>query len=156
ADHELAVAVVGVGLHDVPQDRAGADGHHGLGAELRLAAQARAQTSGEKHDFHGCSANYSKYCPRSLSMNILWVSPFLPKINASHAGGRALAQWISWTAERHRVTLLCRGEPAERAEAGGLAPHLAGLHLQEFDRPSGPGAIARIAASYARLGRTAN
>jgi glycosyltransferase involved in cell wall biosynthesis len=89
-------------------------------------------------------------------MNILWVSPFLPKINAGHAGGRALAQWIAWTAERHRVTLLCRVEPAERAEAGWLAPHLAGLHLQEFDRPSGPGAIARIAASYARLGRTAN
>jgi len=89
-------------------------------------------------------------------MNILWVSPFLPKIDATHAGGRALAQWIGWTAERHRVTLLCRVEPDERADAGRLAPHLEGLHLQEFGRPSGPGATARIAASYARLGRAAN
>jgi glycosyltransferase involved in cell wall biosynthesis len=89
-------------------------------------------------------------------MNILWVSPFLPKTDATHAGGRALAQWIGWTAERHRVTLLCRVEPGEREDAGRLAPHLAGLHLQEFGRPSGPGATARIAASYARLGRAAN
>src|SRR5262249_17959219 len=89
-------------------------------------------------------------------MNILWVSPFLPKIDATHAGGRALAQWIGWTAERHRVTLLCRVEPAERHEAERLGSHLAGVHLQEFPRPSGPGAIARIAASYARLGREAN
>jgi len=89
-------------------------------------------------------------------MNILWVSPFLPKIDATHAGGRALAQWIGWTAERHRVTLLCRVEPDERAHAGRFAPHLEGLHLQEFGRPSGPGATARIAASYARLGRAAN
>jgi hypothetical protein len=89
-------------------------------------------------------------------MNILWVSPFLPKTDATHAGGRALAQWIGWTAERHRVTLLCRVEPGEREDAGRLAPHLAGLHLQEFGRPSGPGATARIAASYARLGRAAS
>jgi len=89
-------------------------------------------------------------------MNILWVSPFLPKADATHAGGRALAQWIGWTAERHRVTLLCRVEPGERGDAERLAPQLAGLHLQEFGRPSGPGATARIAASYARLGRAAN
>ncbi len=89
-------------------------------------------------------------------MNILWVSPFLPKTDATHAGGRALAQWIGWTAERHRVTLLCRVEPGERGEAERLAPRLAGLHLQEFGRPAGPGATARIAASYARLGRAAN
>src|SRR5262249_20799648 len=30
------------------------------------------------------------------------------------------------------------------------------LHLQEFGRPTGPGATARIAASYVRLGRAAN
>ena len=89
-------------------------------------------------------------------MNILWVSPFLPKADATHAGGRALAQWIGWTAERHRVTLLCRVEPGERGDAEQLTPRLAGLHLQEFGRPSGPGATARIAASYARLGRAAN
>jgi len=89
-------------------------------------------------------------------MNILWVSPFLPNIAATHAGGRALAQWVGWTAERHRVTLLCRVEPGERGDAGRLAPQLEALHLQEFGRPTGPGATARIAASYVRLGRAAN
>jgi glycosyltransferase involved in cell wall biosynthesis len=54
------------------------------------------------------------------------------------------------------VTVLCRVEPGEREDARRLASELAGLHLQEFGRPSGPGATARIAASYARLGRTAN
>lgn len=89
-------------------------------------------------------------------MNILWVSPFLPSPDAAHAGGRALARWIAWTAERHAVTLLCRVEPAERAEAEAWRPRLAGLHLQEFARPSGTLATARIARSYARLGRAAN
>jgi glycosyltransferase involved in cell wall biosynthesis len=89
-------------------------------------------------------------------MNILWVSPFLPKADAPHAGGRALASWIAGTAERHAVTLLCRIEPTERADAEAWRPRLAGLHLQAFTRPSGPLATARIAASYARLGRAAN
>jgi glycosyltransferase involved in cell wall biosynthesis len=89
-------------------------------------------------------------------MNILWVSPFLPKPDAPHAGGRALAQWIAWTAERHAVTLLCRVEPAEQADAEAWRPRLAGLHRQEFARPAGALATARIAASYARLGRAAN
>ena len=51
-------------------------------------------------------------------MNILWVSPFLPALDAPHAGGRALARWIRWTAERHAVTLLCRVEPQERLWPG--------------------------------------
>ncbi len=90
-------------------------------------------------------------------MNILWVSPFLPKLDAPHAGGRALALWIRWTAERHAVTLLCRVEPGERAAAEALRPGLAGLHLQMFERPAGGAlTIPRIAASYARLGRAAN
>jgi glycosyltransferase involved in cell wall biosynthesis len=89
-------------------------------------------------------------------MNILWVSPFLPKADAPHAGGRALASWIAGTAERHAVTLLCRIEPAEQADAEAWRPRLAGLHLQAFARPSGLLATARIAASYARLGREAN
>jgi glycosyltransferase involved in cell wall biosynthesis len=89
-------------------------------------------------------------------MNILWVSPFLPKPDAPHAGGRALAQWVRWTAERHRVTLLCRIEPAERADAEAWRPSLAGLHLQTFQRPTGALATARIATSYVRLGRAAN
>jgi glycosyltransferase involved in cell wall biosynthesis len=89
-------------------------------------------------------------------MNILWVSPFLPKPDAPHTGGRALAQWIAWTAERHSVTLLCRIEPAERRAAEGWRASLAALHLQEFHRPRGPLAVARVAASYVRLGRAAN
>jgi glycosyltransferase involved in cell wall biosynthesis len=89
-------------------------------------------------------------------MNILWVSPFLPKADASHAGGRALAQWVQWTAERHRVTLLCRIEPSERPEAEAWRSRLGGLHLLEFERPAGALATARIAGSYARLGRAAN
>jgi len=90
-------------------------------------------------------------------MNILWVSPFLPKADAAHAGGRALAQWVQRTAARHAVTLLTRVEPRERAAAAALAPRLAGLHVQEFRRPAaGPLQAARIAASYARLGRAAN
>ncbi|HEU4367459.1 MAG TPA: glycosyltransferase family 4 protein [Methylomirabilota bacterium] len=89
-------------------------------------------------------------------MKILWVSPFLPRSDAPHAGGRALAQWVRWTAERHDVTLLCRIEPAERPAAEAWRTRLAGLHLQEFRRPRGPATAARIAASYARLGREAN
>jgi hypothetical protein len=50
-------------------------------------------------------------------LKILWVSPFLPRTDAPHAGGRAIAQWIRWTSERHQVTLLCRIDPAEREEA---------------------------------------
>jgi polysaccharide biosynthesis protein PslH len=89
-------------------------------------------------------------------MNILWVSPFLPKADAAHAGGRALAQWVQRTAARHAVTLLTRVEPRERDEAEAWRSRLAGLHVQEFQRPVGGLALARIAASYARLGRTAN
>jgi len=89
-------------------------------------------------------------------MNILWVSPFLPALDAPHAGGRALARWIRWTAERHAVTLLCRVEPQERAAAEALRPGLAGLEVQEFRRPDGPLALPRIAASYVRLGRAAS
>jgi glycosyltransferase involved in cell wall biosynthesis len=89
-------------------------------------------------------------------LKILWVSPFLPRPDAPHAGGRALAQWVRWTAERHTVTLLARIEPAERAAAQAWGPILAGLHLQEFRRPQGPLALGRIATSYARLGRAAN
>jgi glycosyltransferase involved in cell wall biosynthesis len=89
-------------------------------------------------------------------MNILWVSPFLPKHDAAHAGGRALAWWLQSAAERHRVTLLCRIEPEERPGAEAWRPVLADLHLHEFRRPLGRFAAARIVASYVRLGRSAN
>jgi polysaccharide biosynthesis protein PslH len=89
-------------------------------------------------------------------MNILWVSPFLPALDAPHAGGRALARWIRWTAGRHAVTLLCRVEPHEQEAAEALRPGLAGLAVQEFQRPAGALALPRIAASYVRLGREAS
>jgi len=89
-------------------------------------------------------------------MNILWVSPFLPKLDAPHTGGRALAQWIEWTARRHAVTLVCRVEPGERALAEAWRDRLAGVHVYEFRRPDGALAVPRIAASYVRLGRQAN
>jgi polysaccharide biosynthesis protein PslH len=88
-------------------------------------------------------------------MNILWVSPFLPSADAPHAGGRAVFQWIAAAAARHSVTLLARVEPSERAAADTLRASLAGVHVQEFGRPSG-GALPRIVASYVRLGRAAN
>src|SRR2546428_12435858 len=80
-------------------------------------------------------------------MNILWVTPFLPAIDAPHAGGRALARWIRWTAERHAVTLLCRVETHERRAAEALRPGLARPAVQEFQRPAGgPPGPARIPA----------
>jgi hypothetical protein len=42
AHHELAHAVLGVALHDVPEDRLAADFHHGLGADFGLFGQPRA------------------------------------------------------------------------------------------------------------------
>lgn len=89
-------------------------------------------------------------------MNILWVSPFLPQRDAPHSGGRALAQWIQWTSERHAVTLLCRIEPSERAALEGWRDCLSGLQVSEFRRPGGRLAVPRIAASYLRLGFSAN
>ena len=90
-------------------------------------------------------------------MNILWVSPFLPSHDAPHAGGRAVAQWIAAAATRHSVTLLTRVEPPERGAAEALRASLAAVHVQEFGRPAAGGlSMARIVASYVRLGRAAN
>lgn len=52
ADHEVADAKVGVHLHDVPQDRHATDLDHGLGAEMRLFANASAHSTGENDCFH--------------------------------------------------------------------------------------------------------
>jgi glycosyltransferase involved in cell wall biosynthesis len=89
-------------------------------------------------------------------MKILWVSPFLPHPNAGHAGGRALYQWLAGIARVHDVTLACRIEPGEAPDAETLRPLVRHLELEEFSRPAG-GVLraARIAASYARLGRLA-
>jgi len=89
-------------------------------------------------------------------MKILWVSPFLPHPGAGHAGGRALYQWVVGSARAHDVTLACRLDPREQPHAEGLRPLLRGLHLQPFSRPPASALqAARIAASYAALGRLA-
>src|SRR5439155_726730 len=83
--------------------------------------------------------------------------PFLPSHDAPHAGGRAVAQWIAAAAARHSVTLLTRVEPPERGAAEALRASLAAVHVQEFGRPAeGTLSMARIVASYVRLGRAAN
>ena len=51
-DHELVEAVVGVVLHDVPEDRAPADLDHRLRAQFGLLGQPRALTAREDDDFH--------------------------------------------------------------------------------------------------------
>src|SRR2546428_7510419 len=90
-------------------------------------------------------------------MNILWVSPFLPSHDAPHAGGRAVAQWIAAAAARHSVTLLTRVEPPQRGAAEALRASLAAVHVQEFGRAAdGTLSMARIVASYVRLGRAGN
>ena len=53
AEDELAVAVMGVGFHDVPEDGFTTDGDHGFGAELSFFAEASAFTAAEDDDFHG-------------------------------------------------------------------------------------------------------
>ena len=90
-------------------------------------------------------------------MNILWVSPSCRNTDAA-ARGRARAGPVDRLDRRAPPGDLAvpGGAGASGKTRGRLAPRLAGLHLQEFGRPSGSGATARIAASYARLGRAAN
>ena len=52
AQHEIAVPVLAVVLHHVPQDRLLADRDHGLGDVLAIVADARAETAAEQHDLH--------------------------------------------------------------------------------------------------------
>ena len=51
-DHELVEPVLGVVLHDVPEDRPPADLDHRLRPELGLLGQPGALTPGEDHNFH--------------------------------------------------------------------------------------------------------
>src|SRR5207253_3436567 len=51
AEHELVEAVVGIALHDVPEERAPAHLDHRLGTKLRLLAHAGALTAAEQDDF---------------------------------------------------------------------------------------------------------
>src|SRR5262245_17436627 len=56
AEDEVLVPVVGVVLHDVPQDRPVADGHHRLGHQVRILADAHAHPAAEKDDLHGATS----------------------------------------------------------------------------------------------------
>jgi hypothetical protein len=50
--YEVLVAVVGVVLHDVPQDRAIPDRHHRLGQRLVVLAQAQPEAAAEQNHLH--------------------------------------------------------------------------------------------------------
>ncbi len=52
AEHELRVPVVGVRLHDVPEDGPPPDLDHRLGAKLGLLAKSRPQASGQDGNLH--------------------------------------------------------------------------------------------------------
>lgn len=89
-------------------------------------------------------------------MKILWVTPFLPDPDATHAGGRAIYQWLSRLGQRHEITLLCRVDSTEAQRGQALRSLCHEVHVLRFDRPAGPLATFRIAASYFRLGRIAH
>src|ERR1017187_5501613 len=52
AQDELAEAVVGVDLHDVPEDGAATHLHHGFRAEFGLLAETRSQATAQNDDLH--------------------------------------------------------------------------------------------------------
>ena len=52
AQHEIAMPVLAVVLHHVPQDRLLADRDHGLGDVLGVVADAGAETAAEQNDLH--------------------------------------------------------------------------------------------------------
>src|ERR1035437_3409888 len=52
AEHEITIAMMGVDLHDVPQDRVGPYVDQRLRPELRLLAHAGAQPAAKDHDLH--------------------------------------------------------------------------------------------------------
>jgi len=87
AEDEILVAVVGVGLHDVPEDGAIADGEHRLGAELGFLLQARAAPTAKDDDFHGGS---------EYAMGILSGKEF-PRIGPGLKRGAGLAMVAVWT-----------------------------------------------------------
>ena len=63
--------MVGIGSHDVPNDRAIADRDHGLGADLRLLSQSRAKAAAEDEDRNVRVAAVHRYLPRVIA-----VAPF--------------------------------------------------------------------------------
>jgi hypothetical protein len=52
ADHEVGDAVMGIDLHDMPQDRFTADLHHRLGMKSGLLGDAGAVAAGQDYRFH--------------------------------------------------------------------------------------------------------
>ncbi len=90
-------------------------------------------------------------------MRVLWVSPFLPRPDATHAGGRAMYQWLTKLSEVHDITLLCRADARDLTHADPIRCRLHAMHVLRFDPPSGGlSRLPRLVASYARLGWWAN
>src|ERR1051325_4519973 len=52
AKDELVEAVMRIGLHDMPEDRALADGQHRFGAELRFVLQTCPLAAAQDNHFH--------------------------------------------------------------------------------------------------------
>ena len=52
ADDKVVYSVVGIGLHDVPQNRFIADLNHRFGSNSDLFADSRSQTTGQNDYFH--------------------------------------------------------------------------------------------------------
>ena len=53
AKDELLMSIMGIGLHDMPEDWAVTDGNHGLRAEIGFLPEAGAFTTAQNDDFHG-------------------------------------------------------------------------------------------------------
>jgi hypothetical protein len=52
AQNELAHSVVGVHLHDVPEDGTASDLHHRFGAELGLLSETGTQSTAQNYNLH--------------------------------------------------------------------------------------------------------
>lgn len=80
---------------------------------------------------------------------LLFLTPFPPRLDASHGGARATAHVIGALAERHEVALLClraEGEPGvEKAIRAKCA------YVEEVHRPSDAGPLPRRLRRAARL-----
>ncbi|MNC31332.1 hypothetical protein D3C75_796490 [compost metagenome] len=64
ADHEVVDPIMGVDLHNVPDDRLATDFDHRLGTKMRLFADACTQAAGEDDCFH-CRLTLRGRCPMS-------------------------------------------------------------------------------------------
>src|SRR5690606_11732552 len=87
AEHEIAMAVLAVVMHEVPEDRLVADRDHRLRDILRIVANARAETTAEQNCLHGltlCLTFWASAYPKPLSLKcaqqLNWIkqSPAVP------------------------------------------------------------------------------